>query len=189
MDSNKNKFQTKAIHAGHVEKNPKNALNYPIFMTSTFSFNNLDHAEYTFTHESEDYVYTRGNNPTLRVLERNVAELEKGVDGVAFASGMAAISSTIFSFIEAGDKVIAHKVLYGSSYNLLNNILPKFNVEVELVDLTDINALKAAIDDNTKLIYFETPSNPTLEIIDIKKVAEVAESEDVKVAVDNTFAT
>jgi methionine-gamma-lyase len=108
---------------------------------------------------------------------------------VAFASGMAAISSTLFSNLEPGDQVIAHNVLYGSSYNVMTNILPRYGVKVKLIDLTNLDNIKKAIDNDTQLIYFETPSNPTMEIIDIQKVAQIAKKSNARVAVDNTFAT
>ncbi len=182
-------FDTKTIHAGSTGKNPNNALNPPIFQTSTFVFDDIEHVEKVMSFQSNDYVYTRGNNPTLRLFENRMAELERGKGAVAFASGMAAISSVLFSLLKPKENVIAHRTLYGSSYNVITKLLPEYNIDYKMIDLTDINKLKSSIDENTKVIYFETPSNPDLSIIDIKKVAEVAKAKDIKVVVDNTFAT
>lgn len=182
-------FDTRAIHGGSDGKNPYNALNPPIFQTSTFVFDDIDHVERVMSFESDDYVYTRGNNPTLRLFENRMAQLEYGKGAVAFSSGMAAISSTLFSLLEPGNNIIIHRTLYGSSYTLATQLLPRYGIEYKLVDLTHLEELKAAIDQNTGLIYFESPSNPSLSIIDIREVAKIAKEEDIKVVVDNTFAS
>ncbi len=182
-------FDTRAIHSGSKEKNPSNALNPPIFQTSTFVFNNIEHANKVMSFESDDYVYTRGNNPTLRLFENRIAELEHGVGAVAFASGMAAISSVLFSLLKPKQTIIVHKTLYGSTYSVVTDLLPQYNMNYKIADLTHLDELKEAIDDTTKVIYFETPSNPNLSIIDIKKVSEIAKENDIKVVVDNTFAS
>ncbi|MBU5254678.1 trans-sulfuration enzyme family protein [Tissierella praeacuta] len=182
-------FDTKAIHGGIKGKNPSNALNPPIFQTSTFVFDNIEHANKIMSFESHDYVYTRGNNPTLRLFENRMAELEYGAGAVAFSSGMAAISSTIFSLLKPEDNIIVHKTLYGSSYSVITELLPKYNMNYKIIDLTNLDELKNAIDSSTKVIYFETPSNPDLSIIDITKVSEIAKKNNIKVVVDNTFAS
>lgn len=182
-------FDTKAIHAGSKGKNPNNALNPPIFQTSTFVFNNIEHANKVMSFESDDYVYTRGNNPTLRLFENRMAELEYGEGAVAFASGMAAISSVIFSLLKPTDTIIVHKTLYGSSYSVVTELLPKYNMKYKIVDLTNLDELKNSIDEYIKVIYFETPSNPDLSIIDIKGVSKIARAQGIKVVVDNTFAS
>ncbi|MDR7856789.1 PLP-dependent aspartate aminotransferase family protein [Tissierella sp.] len=182
-------FDTKAIHSGSNGKNPSNALNPPIFQTSTFVFDNIEHANKVMSFESDDYVYTRGNNPTLRLFENRMAELEHGVGAVAFASGMAAISSVIFSLLKPNDTIIVHKTLYGSSYSVVTELLPKYNINYKIADLTNLDELRNSIDDATKIIYFETPSNPDLSIIDIKEVSNIAKEKDIKLVVDNTFAS
>lgn len=190
MDKNKKyRFDTMSIHAGGEGKNPKNALNPPIFQTSTFVFDNIEHVDKVMSFESDDYVYTRGNNPTLRLFENRMAALEEGVGAVAFSSGMAAISSTLFSFLKPGNNVIVHKTIYGSSYNVVTKVFPKYDIDYKVVDLTDLDALEASIDENTRVIYFETPSNPNLSIVDIKRITQIAKKRNVKVVVDNTFAT
>lgn len=183
------RFDTKTIHGGITKKNPENALNPPIFQTSTFTFDSIDHVEKVMSFESDDYVYTRGNNPTLRLFENRMAELERGKGAVAFSSGMAAISSVLFSFLKPGDNVIVHKTLYGSSYSVVTKLLPEYNVEYKIVDLTNTDEFQKAIDENTKLVYFESPSNPDLSIIDIKAIGQIAQNKGLKVVVDNTFAS
>lgn len=183
------RFDTKTIHGGSTGKNPKNALNPPIFQTSTFTFNSIEHVEKVMSFESDDYVYTRGNNPTLRLFENRMAELEYGKGAVAFSSGMAAISSVLLSFLKPGDNVVVHKTLYGSSYSVVTELLPKYHVKHKIVDLTNVEELKKAIDKNTKLIYFESPSNPDLSIINIEEVSKLAKENNIKVVVDNTFAS
>lgn len=185
-------FTTKTIHGGHIAKhNPENALNYPIFQTSTFTFKNLEHVEKVMSFESSDYVYTRGNNPTLRVLEKRIAELEEGSSAVAFASGMAAISSVIFSLVKPGDKIIAHKTLYGSTYNVVKHLCPKFKIEGVLTDLTNPSELQKVLTKNVTAIYFESPANPSLDVIDIQEISQIAKefNPDIKIIVDNTFMT
>lgn len=190
MDKDNNYgFDTKSIHSGSNGKNPSNALNPPIFQTSTFVFDNIEHANKVMSFESDDYVYTRGNNPTLRLFENRMAELEQGVGAVAFASGMAAISSTIFSLLKPGDTIIVHKTLYGSSYSVITELLPKYNMKYKIADLTNLDDLRNAIDDSTKIIYFETPSNPDLSIIDINEISKIGKEKGVKIVVDNTFAS
>lgn len=183
------RFDTKAIHGGQRGKNSDNALNPPIFQTSTFVFDNIEHAEKVMSFESDDYVYTRGNNPTLRLFENRMAELEGGAGAVAFASGMAAISSTILSLLKPNENIVVHKTLYGSTYTVATELLPKYNMNHKIVDLTNLDKLRDSIDENTKVIFFESPSNPDLSIIDIKAVCQIARENNIKVVVDNTFAS
>jgi len=182
-------FDTLSIHGGNRGKNPCNSLNAPIFQTSTFTFDSMEHVDKVMSFESDDYVYTRGNNPTLRVFEEKMMVLEEGNGAVAFASGMAAISSVLFSLLKPSDNVIVHKTLYGSSYNVVTKVLPKYKVGYKVADLNHPECLSDLIDDNTRVIYFETPSNPNLDVIDIRKVVEAAAGKNVKVVIDNTFAT
>lgn len=182
-------FDTLSIHGGARGKNPCNSLNAPIFQTSTFTFDSMEHVDKVMKFESDDYVYTRGNNPTLRNFEDKMTVLEEGNGAVAFASGMAAISSVLFSLLKPGDNVIVHKTLYGSSYNVVTKVLPKYKVNYKVADLNHPECLTGLIDENTRVIYFETPSNPNLDVIDIGRVVETAAGRNVKVVIDNTFAT
>lgn len=158
-------------------------------MTSTFTFDSIAAVDDVMSFRSDDYVYTRGNNPTLRLFENRMADLENGVGAVAFASGMAAISSTLFSLLKPGDSVVAHKTLYGSSHSVITTLLPRYGIRSIIADLTLPGELERKADKNTKLVYFETPANPDLSIIDIRQIAEQAAAIGAKVVVDNTFAT
>lgn len=182
-------FDTLAIHGKEHFRNAENALNPPIYQTSTFVFNDIEHVEAVMSFKSDDYVYTRGNNPTLRLFENRMAALEKGEGAVAFASGMAAISSVLFSFLRPGDNVVIHKTIYGSSYNVATKVLPKYGITHKTADLSDLNSLEETVDSDTKVIYFESPSNPNLSIVNIESVSAFARSKGIKVVVDNTFAT
>lgn len=182
-------FDTLSIHGGTEENNPKNALSPPIFMTSTYVFDDVKDAEDIMHFEKQGFIYTRGNNPTLQLFEKRMAVLEGGEEAVAFASGMAAISSVLFSLLSPGDNAVVHKTLYGSSFTVTHKLLPKYHIDCKSVDFTKPEAVEAAIDKNTKVLYFETPSNPNLAIIDIERIVKIAKAYDVKVVVDNTFAT
>ena len=189
MNNKKWGFETRSIHAGGDHRNAHHALNPPIYQTSTFVFDNLQHVEDVMSFKSSDYVYTRGNNPTLRLFENRMADLEGGAGAVAFASGMAAISSVLFSLLKPGDKVLTHKTLYGSSHSVITQLLPRYGVEFAIADLASSPDLQALCDDTVRVIYFETPSNPSLALIDIEKIAGFAKTRNIKVVVDNTFAS
>lgn len=182
-------FDTLSIHGRVKSKNPKAALNPPIFMTSTFVFDDVKDAEDIMDFKKDGFIYTRGNNPTLRLFEQRMSELEGGEDAVAFASGMGAISSVLLSLLSPGDNVVVHKTLYGSSFTVTHKLLPKYHIACKSADFTKAETVERAIDNNTKLLYFETPSNPNLEIIDIREIVKLAKSKGIKVVVDNTFAT
>ena len=184
----KHHFDTLSIHAAEQE-DQNQSLNPPIYMTSTFTFTDLQQAEDTFSFKRRAYVYTRGGNPTINLFEQRLATLENGVDGVAFSSGMAAISSVVMSFAAAGDSLVAHRNLYGSTFGFLNHLITNYGVKTKFINMTDLHAVEKAITSETKLIYLETPTNPALEIIDIEALAKIAHSNGVKVVVDNTFAT
>ena len=191
---NKQAVETLLIHGGDaVEGDETRGVAPPIHMSSSYSFETIEHAEKVMEFESSDYVYTRGNNPTLRLFENRMAELEGGVSAVAFSSGMAAISSVLFSLLKPGDKILAHKTLYGSSYSVTAKLLPKYGISSLLTDLTDPDSVKSAFTAepgaDIKVVFFESPANPTLSIIDIAAVSEIAHSYGAKVVVDNTFAT
>ena len=182
-------FNTRSIHAGNQASNPYGALNPPIFMTSTFAFESLEESEAIFSGQKEGFVYTRGNNPTLKILERKMADLEYGEDAIAFSSGMAAISSVILSLVKTGDEIISSKTIYGSAFGLMNRLLPRLGIKTNFIDLSVVEDIEKLINKNTKVIYFETPSNPSLGLVDIEKVVRIAKKHDIKVVVDNTFAT
>lgn len=182
-------FETRLIHDEKHKNKASHALNPPIFMTSTFTFDDTEHVRKVMNFESDDYVYTRGNNPSLRDFETRMTSLENGLGAVAFASGMAAISTTLFSMLKPGDKALYHKTLYGSSHTVLKKMLPAYGVETEMLDMSDFDMLQVKLVEGVKVVYFETPCNPTLEILDIKAISELAHRFGAKVIVDNTFAT
>jgi len=182
------KFATQAIHAGK-QKDPYRALNPPLYLTASFTFDSLKEVDDAFSLKSEDYVYSRGRNPTIGLFEERVAALECGAGGVAFASGMAAISTVLLSFLKQGDEIVAHRNVYGSTFAILSRVFPRFGIRTRFVDMTKLHTLEAEMNTSTKIIYFETPTNPTLEVIDIAAVAQIAHAHNLYVIVDNTFAS
>lgn len=183
------KFDTKAIHAGAGPDNPDHALNPPIFMTSSFTFADTSKVDDAMSFRTDDYVYTRGNNPSLRLFEERMAALEGGSGAVAFASGMAAISSVLLSLLKPGDRALVHRTLYGSSHSVATVLLPRYGIDCVIGDLTRPEELERLVTQDTRVIYFETPGNPNLDIIDIRRVAGFASARGIKVVVDNTFAS
>ncbi|TYB93757.1 MAG: PLP-dependent transferase [Kosmotoga sp.] len=181
-------FDTLAIHAGE-EEDQHQALNNPVYLTSTFTFRDIKQAQDTFDFKRKAYVYTRGGNPTVNLLERRMAALEKGIDSVAFSSGMAAITTVILSLSKNDDEIIAHRNLYGSTFSALDKLLPNYGIKTIFTDMTDIEEVKDLITDKTRVIFFETPTNPSMEIIDIGAIVELARKYNISVVVDNTFAT
>ena len=183
-------FATRQIHAGKVS-NDAGALCAPIYQTSTFEFETVEQGGARFAGQEAGYIYSRLGNPTVGVVEAKMAELEGGEDALATASGMGAISTAIWSSVEAGDEIVASDTLYGCTYALLNHGICKFGVKVTFIDMTDLEALKAALTEKTKVVYLETPCNPTLKIVDITAVAQAAHAfnPQIKVMVDNTFCT
>lgn len=182
-------FATRAIHHGYDTQSQQGALNPPLYLTSTFTFESAEAGGEMFTGEREGHFYTRISNPTLDHLEQRIANLEGAEAGLATASGMGAITSTLWSFLAAGDEVILDKTLYGCTFAFMTHGLPRFGVKVRLVDMTDPANLVEAISTKTKLVYFETPANPNNRLIDIAAISEIAHKVGAKVVVDNTFAT
>ncbi len=182
-------FGTKAIHGGYV-KNQVGALATPIYQTSTFIFDSAEQGGRRFVGEEEGYMYTRLGNPTNTQVEEKLALLENAEACVSTASGMGAITSCLWSALKAGDHVIAAHTLYGCTFSYLNHGLERFGVEVTFVDTRNPENVRNAMKDNTKVVYLETPANPTLDIADIETISKIAhEKEDCLVIVDNTFST
>ena len=191
MNINKNMgFATRQIHAGK-DKNSAGALCTPIYQTSTFEFDSVEQGGARFAGQEEGYIYSRLGNPTVARVEAILAELENGEAALCTASGMGAITSAIWSAVEAGDEIIASDTLYGCTYALLSHGVTKFGVNVNFIDMADLDALKAALNEKTKVVYLETPCNPTLKVIDIAEVSRIAHEYNpgIRVIVDNTFAT
>ena len=182
-------FSTMAIHGKHIH-DQYGALNTPIYQTSTFVFDDADQGGRRFALEEDGFIYTRLGNPTVRQLEERLAFLEKAEACVAFSSGMGAIASVIWSSVKAGDHIVADKTLYSGTFSLLSHGVSSMNVEVTFVDAVNLGEVHAAMRPNTKLVYIESPCNPTLKLVDIEEVAKIAHTvPGCKVMVDNTFAT
>ena len=192
MDDIKNmSIATKAIHGGVSKEKGYGSLSMPIYQTSTFVFETAEQGGRRFAGEEEGYIYSRLGNPTVSLLEEKIALLEGAEACVAFSSGMGAISSTLWSIAGAGKHIIADGTLYGCTFALLNHGMPRYGVEVDFIDTSDLDAVKAHLKENTCCVYLESPANPTLKIEDIKEVAKIAHeyNPEIKVVVDNTFAT
>ena len=190
MDCKNMGFATRQIHAGKHD-NGVGALCTPIYQTSTFEFDTVQQGGARFAGQEEGYIYSRLGNPSLTQVEEKLAALEGGVAALATASGMGAISSALWSSVEAGDEIVASDTLYGCTFALLNHGMSKFGVGVKFVDFADLAAVKAALTEKTKVVYLETPCNPTLKVVDIAEVAKIAHeyNKNIRVIVDNTFCS
>lgn len=183
-------FATKAIHSGIDEKFIHyGELSMPIYQTSTFSFQNADDGADKFSGKKPGFIYTRMGNPTIRALENCVASLENGFKGLGTASGMAAISTLYMTFLDKNSHVVSSDAIYGPSRVVLERDFSRFGVESSFVDTSDISNIEKAVQQNTKLLYIETPSNPTISLTDIKACAELAKKYDLVLVVDNTFSS
>lgn len=183
-------FSTRAIHSGHL-KNEYGALNSPIYQTSTFVFDSCDQGGKRFAGEEEGYIYSRLGNPTVTEVENKIASLEGGEAGVAMSSGIGAITATIWTLIKSGDHIIADKVMYSCTHSFFKHGLKeKFGVEVDFVDTSDLKEIKSAIKPNTRIIYIESPTNPTMKLCDIEEISKISKSlEECYLIVDNTYCT
>ncbi len=181
-------FNSKLVHGGEF-KDPLGSAVTPIYQTSTFSFKSAEHGAQCFSGKSDGFIYTRLGNPTIMDLEKTIADLENGFGGIATSSGMGAVNTVYLGTLGAGDHMIGHEALYGPSRAIMESLYPKFNVASTFVDATDINNVIEAIQPNTKLIFLESPANPTIGITDIKAVCELAHENNILVCVDNTFCS
>ncbi|MBR2098193.1 MAG: PLP-dependent transferase, partial [Firmicutes bacterium] len=183
-------FGTKAIHAGN-KRNLYGSMGTPIVPAVTYEFDGIDEAEAVFFGHTPGYAYSRGGNPTQSVLEEKLAFLEGGESCVVTGSGMAAVASCLLTALRPGDHVISSPVIYGNSHSLLGEYLTEFGIEVDFIDLSDLDQLKASIRPNTKMVYLETPGNPLCNICDIEAICTTAHgaNKEIRVVCDNTFAT
>ncbi|WP_026988622.1 methionine gamma-lyase [Fodinicurvata fenggangensis] len=182
-------FATRAIHLGYEPQDNEGALTPPLHLTSTFAFDTVEQGAALFAGEAQGHIYSRISNPTLDLLERRVAALEGAEAGLALASGMGAITSVLWTFLAPGDEVITDETLYGCTFAFMRHGLEKFGITVTHVDLTEPAALEAAISSRTRIVYFETPANPNMRLVDIDAVGAIARTHDAKTVVDNTYAT
>jgi len=181
-------FNSKLIHAGGFQDKFGSAT-VPIYQTSTFSFKSADHGAQCFSGESDGYIYTRIGNPTINALEEAVAVLENGFGGIATSSGMAAVTSTYLALLGAGAHIISHGAVYGPARGVMETLFSRFGVEYSYINTTNLEEVRAAIRPNTKMIFTETPANPTMEISDLKALAEIANEKGIPLVVDNTFCS
>lgn len=181
-------FQTKAIHGGTNPDNNKSVAT-PIYQTSTFRFDTVEEGARLGQDIGPGYYYTRWGNPTGRVFEEKIALLEGAEDALATSSGMAAISTAVLSLVKKGDHVVAPRAIYQATYELFQEILPDFGVEVTFLDVPTVEAYEHALRQNTRLLYIETPNNPLLQITDIAAVCSLARAHGAMTIADNTFAT
>ena len=185
------KFSTRQIHGRRVDRNCIRPLVTPIYQSSTFTFDTAAQGAALFAGEEEGFFYTRIDNPNNCELAMKLADLEGAEAGVVFSSGMGAVCSLVWSLARSGAHVLADKTLYGCTHEFFEEALPRYGVEVDFVDLSGEGAVRAHIRDNTALLYFETPANPNLKLLDIEALSREAHSlcPGIKVVVDNTFAT
>lgn len=189
MDQNKMKFNTMVMHAGQTHDPATGSHVSPIYQTTTYVLKNIDEAIWLNQHQDQGFTYTRFGSPTEAELERKIAILEHAEAALAVGSGMAAISTALLTSLKAGDHVIAGDVIYGCTFAFIHNVLPTYGIEMTLVDTSNLEEIKKAMKPNTKVIYVETPSNPTLRISDIEAISQFAHENGAKVIVDSTFAT
>ena len=182
-------FATRAIHFGYDPKDEQGALTPPLHLTSTFAFETAEQGGEMFAGERKGHFYSRVSNPTLDILERRIASLEGAEAGLANSSGMGSITSVFWTFLQSGDEVIVDKTLYGCTFSFLNHGLTKFGVKITHVDLSNPDNLLRAINSRTRIVYFETPANPNMRLVDIAAVSQIARQNGAKIIVDNTYAT
>ncbi|UZO81013.1 O-acetylhomoserine aminocarboxypropyltransferase/cysteine synthase [Aquimarina sp. ERC-38] len=183
------KFATNALHAGHDVTINGGTRAVPIYQTSSYVFNDSDHAANLFNLSQPGYIYTRLNNPTNDILEQRLAALEGGIACVVTASGTAAINTALLTLLKTGDHIIASSSLYGGTYNLLNVTLPRFGITTTFVDPSDPQNFKDAIQENTRVFFVESLGNPKLDVLDLKAISAEAKAIKIPFIVDNTVAT
>ena len=184
------KFETLALHVGQEEADPvTDARAVPIYATTSYVFHNSDHAEARFNLSDAGNIYGRLTNPTQDIFERRIAALEGGVAALAVASGAAAITYTLQNLAHAGDHIVAANTIYGGTYNLLAHTLPEYGITTTFVDPDEEGSFEKAIQENTKAVFIETLGNPNSNIIDIRKIADIAHAHKIPLVIDSTFAT
>ena len=183
------KFETLQLHAGQVVDATTKSRAVPIYQTTSFVFENTQEGADLFALQKAGNIYTRITNPTTSAFEERIAALEGGVGALATASGMAALTYTILGLAHAGNHVVAASTIYGGTFNLLKETLPRYGITTTFVDIDNLEEVEAAIKDNTKLVLIETLGNPVINIPDIEKIAEIAHKHQIPLVADNTFAT
>jgi O-succinylhomoserine sulfhydrylase len=187
-DGRKLRARTEAVHGG-TNRTPFGETSEAMFLTSGYVYETMEAAERRFKNEEPGFIYSRFSNPTVRMFEERMIALEGAGDARATATGMAAVTAAMLCYLNAGDHVVSSRALFGSCRYIVEDLLPRFGVTSTLIDGRDLEAWKKAVQPNTRVFFLETPSNPTLEIIDIKGVADIAHAAGAKLFVDNVFAT
>lgn len=182
-------LNTKAVHAGYHTEPLYHAVSPPIYQTSTFAFTSVAHGAGLFAGKEKGFIYSRMGNPTTQGLEDAVASLEGGFGGLATGSGMAAIVTVFMTYLSQGDHMIGTSAVYGPSRVVVERDFSRFGVEYDFVETSDLEKIKAAIKPNTKMLYVETPANPTIDVSDLEGCAAIAKEHNLILVVDNTFAT
>ncbi len=188
MDSKKIGFNSRLIHAGMIDDQFGSAT-VPIYQTSTFKFKNADHGAACFAGESDGYIYTRINNPTINSLEQLVASLEDGYKGIAVSSGMGAVNTIYSALLEQGDHMISTAAVYGPSRVIMEKHYSKYGIESSYIDTGDPAKIREAIRPNTRMLFIETPANPTMDISDLEEVVKIAREHQLITVADNTFCS
>lgn len=183
------KLATNALHAGHDVKSHGGTRAVPIYQTTSYVFNNAEHAANLFSLKELGFIYTRLNNPTNQILQDRLAAVEGGIGAVVFASGSAAISTGLLTLLRAGDHIVASDSLYGGTYNLLNVTLPRLGITTTFVDASDPDNFTEAVQENTRAFFAESLGNPKLDVLDLKSISKHAKAAKVPFIVDNTVAT
>ncbi|CAL2076827.1 O-acetylhomoserine aminocarboxypropyltransferase/cysteine synthase family protein [Tenacibaculum sp. 190524A02b] len=183
------KFATNALHAGHDVKQTGGTRAVPIYQTTSYVFNNAEHAANLFSLKELGFIYTRLNNPTNQILQERLAALEGGIGAVVFASGTAAISTGLLTLLKAGDHIVASSSLYGGTYNLLNVTLPRLGITTTFVDASNPDNFADAVQENTRAFFVESLGNPKLDVLDLQAISAHAKKAEVPFIVDNTVAT
>jgi len=181
--------QTLALHAGHNASETGGTRAVPIYQTTSYVFDNTDHAANLFSLAEPGYIYTRINNPTADILEQRLASLEGGIAAVATSSGSAALATTLLTLLKTGDHIVASNSLYGGTFNLFNVTLPRYGITTTFVDPDDTENFSKAINKNTRVVYIESMGNPKLDILDIESISKIAKKSKLPLIVDNTVAT
>ncbi|MGJ7919732.1 methionine gamma-lyase [Neobacillus sp. LXY-4] len=189
MEEKQYRFETEAIHAGYQSEEHQGSLVPPLYQTSTFSFPSAEQGENRFAGLEAGYVYTRLGNPTVKILEERMAALEKGEAALAFSSGMAAVSAVLMSLTKTGDHILCSKGVYGCTFGLLQLLKKKYEIDHDFSLMKDTQAIEEQIRPNTTCIYIETPINPTMQLVDLEMVAQIANEKGIPVVVDNTFCS
>jgi len=189
MDLSKSKKGTAAVWGGERDLNTKGAVTSPIVNSVAFSYHDLDEWHQVATGKADGFIYSRNTNPTVAVLEEKICVLENAEAATAFATGMAAISNTLFTFLTAGKRVVSIKDTYGGTSKIFLDFLPHYDVDVKLCDTANHDEIEQEIAKGCDLVYLETPTNPTLKVVDVQKLSDAAKKVNALVVVDNTFAT